>query len=545
MVEKGTILLVEDDRAMSRLIRKWLECDGWNVLMAEDGQQAMELVTEHQPNIVVTDWDMPIVDGLEFCRWLRKQPVKKFVYVMMMTVRASPPEQVEGLNAGADAFLKKPVDRTELLAKLDAAKRIVSFEHELTEQANSDSLTGLSTRPLFSERMEVEWNRADRHHIPLSLVMLDIDYFKRVNDTHGHPVGDEVIKMVAKTLCETCRASDLVCRYGGEEFAALLPETDEHHAIQWAERIRDAVREKSVAAGDRRINVTVSFGVAQRLADTANGHSLIDLADQALLVAKRTGRDRVVGYRTISASNAPSADAAPTIDLLARIPARDVMTTIVAGIGQDEFVGRAAKYFLRFRINSAPVVDEEGKLVGVLSEKDVMSIMLCPKWWETRIRDVMKTDVVSYTADTSALAIYEFLCRVAIRGVVIVDDGRPTGVISRGSILRWFTNCLAVGIVKIPDADADALREIRPERDLADFQVNPIESLLAAVNAMGSESAELQQRLRANATDLLPCIVGGASRIQELVNDVLACSRVANETQLAVDSGDSSEWLVD
>src|SRR5690606_17561734 len=121
---------------------------------------------------------------------------------------------------------------------------------------------------------------------------------------------------------------------------------------------------------------------------------------------------------------------------------RDVMTTIVAGLHKDEKVGRAVEYFLQLRINSAPVVDNEGRLVGVLSEKDLMSILLWPNWWETTIADVMKPGAVSYEEDTAAQVIYEFMCRVAIRSVVVVKENRPVGVISRSSLLRWFTNVL-------------------------------------------------------------------------------------------------------
>jgi diguanylate cyclase (GGDEF)-like protein len=264
--------------------------------------------------------------------------------------------------------------------------------------------------------------------------MLDIDFFKRVNDTHGHPAGDSVLVSIAALLSGARRESDVVCRFGGEEFCVMLPETGEDGARAWADRLRLKIASLPITIGNTTLNVSASLGVAQRLDDTATCETLIDHADQALLVAKQNGRDRVVKFSSLDDRSeiALLHDGDPFHGVLAR----DIMSSPVPCLRQVETAGQAADFFFRFRINSAPVVDEQGDLVGVLSEKDVMAVMLSANPWQQRVRDIMKSHVVSYDEDVPAQKIYEFLCRVSLRRVIIVKDGRPTGVIGRRNLLR-------------------------------------------------------------------------------------------------------------
>jgi CBS domain-containing protein len=265
--------------------------------------------------------------------------------------------------------------------------------------------------------------------------------------------------------------------------------------------------------------VTASFGVAQRLADTSNPEELIDLADQALLVAKRSGRDRVVRFQTISAAGQLYGGTRGPASLFQDAAAKDVMTTIVASLDQSEPVGHAAQYFLKFRFTSAPVVDQNGKLVGILSERDVMSVMLLPNWWKQQIRDVMKQNVVCYDEGTPVLVIYEFLSRVSLRSVVIVRDGRPTGMISRSSLLRWFSNrCSIDGQGAPPD-----------ERNLPAAVAAPTASQHVALlaRALVREAADLEKRLESETREAVPVVIGGVSRLEELLHDLLAHARGA------------------
>ncbi|MDA1052586.1 MAG: diguanylate cyclase [Planctomycetota bacterium] len=523
-VKPTHILIADDDPALLRLLRKWMESSGFVVQCAADGRQAVAAIEANCPQILIADRDMPHMDGIELCRWLRKQKQHGYVYTIVVTSHTSSDTMVEAFEAGADDFLKKPVDKAELVARVQSGLRVLELEKKLNVLAKTDSLTGLATRRTFFELAEREWSRACRHHIPLSAVMIDIDFFKRINDTYGHRVGDQALRAVAKVLQDSCRGSDVIGRYGGEEFCILLPETDESHAITWAERVRERLSRNTDVVARLGTSLTASFGVAQRLADTADPDALVDLADQALLVAKRSGRDRIVGFQSLAASTGVQSNPRAPGAIFDGLTARQVMTTIIAGLNEDGNVGRAARYFLRFRFNSAPVVDRDGKLVGILSERDVMAIMMWPKWWTTKIKDVMKRNVVCYEETTPVVSIYEFLCRVSLRGVIVVKQGRPVGMISRGSLLRWFTNLLAA----TPGARLEVpTSEQIPEEDGLPSP-EPRESAAMIARALAREVAELESRIERESNDLVPAVVSGVSRIEELLNDLLAFSRDAS-----------------
>lgn len=534
MQSKPLVLIVDDDPVILRLLSKWLEIAGYPVIQAGNGREAIQAIRAQCPKIVITDWEMPEMDGLQLCRWLREQELPNYIYTLFLTVRGSSADMIQGLEAGADDFLKKPVDREELLARLRASERVLDLEQRLTLLARTDPLTGLNSRRAFMERCGQEVSRSLRHRCPLSCVVIDLDFFKRINDTHGHPVGDEALRRTAALLSAEIRVSDIVGRYGGEEFCVLLAETAEAGAHLWAERMRTKLSKLEVRSNGQPITVTASFGVAQCMEDTTTAEQLIDNADQALLVAKRSGRDRVVTFSSLSGPVPASTTDYNPDSMFERLKARDVMNTIVASLKQTDDIGTVMNHFLRFRIHSAPVVDASGKLAGVISEKDLAAIMLRPKWWQVQVKDVMKTNVVWYEEDSCALAIYQFLTRVTIRSVVIVRDGRPTGVISRSGLLRWFANSVVVtegnnapNLLDVPSfptaAPSDPRARLRTTVDALVAETNRIEGQMADANA-----------------DLVPCVVGGVSRLQEMINDLLAYSRFIQDDAAAQTAWDET-----
>jgi diguanylate cyclase (GGDEF)-like protein len=510
-----TVLLVDDDLAMVRLLTKWLDSAGFRVRGVSDGDEAMAAIEAECPQFLITDLEMPRLSGMELCSWIRSKDLPCYVYTVILTARGTAGDMVRGLESGADDFLRKPINRDELLARMRAGLRVLELESRLNQLAKCDSLTGLYSQRTFFEFVHKEWSRCQERRTPMSCVMLDIDFFKRVNDTYGHSTGDEVIRSVARILEGHTRSSDIASRFGGEEFCVLLPQFDEQQAVSWAERVRKVIAQTEVAGGEKTIRVTASFGAAQRVDDTASPEELVDMADQALLVSKQTGRDRVTSYLTMNDSGHVVAGDAPTGNL-DRLLARDVMTTLVAGLHQDDKVGRAVEYFLQLRINSAPVVDDEGRLVGVLSEKDAMAILLWPRWWDTTIAEVMRKGVVAYEEETPARVIYEFLCRVAIRSVIVVKEGRPTGVISRASLLRWFTNAL---VSRGEAGDWEGAPLLAESAEEASRQVGAI------ADALMEHALQLKLDYAADEFDWAPRIVGSASRMQELLTDLLAYSR--------------------
>jgi two-component system chemotaxis response regulator CheY len=507
------VLLVDDDPAILRLLSKWLAPHNYEVIIAANGREAIWRIEHESPDIIVTDWDMPHKDGIELCQWLRAAALPKYIYVLFLSVRCGSDDMIQALEAGADDFLKKPIDKGELLGRMRAGTRVLELESRLDLLAKTDSLTGLETQRTFFHSLETECGLAVRHQSPLSCVKIDIDRFTRINDVHGHRVGDDVIRRVGRTIVAGCRSSDIVARYGGEEFCVLLPDTGEDGAVLWADRIRNAISGLEFAVDRESLRISASCGVAQFSVDMQdNFERLIQAADEALLVAKGAGRDRVVGSQSLSQTGEMAKTCHEAWDGLGNVSAGDVMTNIVAGLRKDLPIASAANYFLRFRIPSAPVVDDAGELVGILSERDVMGVMLWPDWFNTRVEQVMKTNVITYDESTPVMQIYEFLCRVSIRAVVVVSDGKPTGILSRSSLVRWFTNAL----ISQRDGQGEPASEV--------LACDPRERANSISLALRSEADRLVNALADGDENLTPALVGGASRMQELVNDLLASS---------------------
>jgi len=237
------VLIADDDPAILRLLTHWLEGVGYEVRQANDGAEALAAAREDCPHFLITDWEMPNLDGIELCRRMREEGFPHYVYSVLLTGRSDEGDNIVGLEAGADDLLTKPVSAPELLARLRAGARVVELENQLVSLARTDPLTGIPNRWVFFEHFERELQRASRHELPLTCVLVDIDFFKTINDTHGHVVGDVILKAFARALAQQCRPSDYICRYGGEEFCVLLTDTSEENGALWAERIRAALHE--------------------------------------------------------------------------------------------------------------------------------------------------------------------------------------------------------------------------------------------------------------------------------------------------------------
>jgi two-component system cell cycle response regulator len=306
------LLLVEDEPTQRLLMSRMLRAVGYSVDVAEDGETALRMIKTGKYQLVLTDWEMPGMDGITLCRLVREANLPS-VYILLLTSHVAVAHAVEGLRAGANDFIRKPADETELVARLDVGRRMVLLEQSLRE-ANSqieklsvtDSLLGIFNRRYLHERLPQESARSRRYGKPLSLVMADLDHFKRINDTHGHQVGDLVLQHVVKLARSALRVSDWIARYGGEEFVIVLPETPLLGAYAVAERMRRLCAETPVELPGAQLLVTASFGVA-----TIDGVSPSDEdadamlrdADRALYASKRAGRNRITcGPKTPPAS---------------------------------------------------------------------------------------------------------------------------------------------------------------------------------------------------------------------------------------------------
>jgi two-component system cell cycle response regulator len=246
---KPSILLVEDEPTTRLMTTRQLTRAGFEVQAVSNGAEALAMLEKQFFSMMLTDWDMPQMDGVALCKAVREMPLEGYVYTILLTAREGNANVIEGLAAGADDYLTKPCDDNELRARLNTGRRILKLEQSL-RAANSrihllsitDPLTATFNRRYLMERLPQEIERACRYTRPLSVVLCDADHFKQVNDTHGHQVGDDVLKGFAKLLTSSSREGiDWVVRYGGEEFLIVLPETHLKDAIDFAEKMRVAI----------------------------------------------------------------------------------------------------------------------------------------------------------------------------------------------------------------------------------------------------------------------------------------------------------------
>lgn len=315
------VLLVDDDLDTVKLVQCHLHGAGYQVLTATNAHDAMRVLLDDAPPILVTDWEMPDMSGLELCRTVRGHEGIRFVYVIILTAHVGEDRLVEAFEAGVDDYVTKSGSERELLARLRAAERIVSLEADLARKtrevyrynaemelanrkleianeklhlaATTDELTGLINRREAMRRLTEHWALATRHGEPLACISADIDHFKLFNDTYGHAIGDQVLRQTAAALRETARAEDVVCRVGGEEFLVLCPRSAVDQAMTAAERLRCAVEACTHVHGGTRLHVTISAGVAERLPSMTHPYDLLLAVDRALYDAKRAGRNRV------------------------------------------------------------------------------------------------------------------------------------------------------------------------------------------------------------------------------------------------------------
>ncbi len=303
---KRKILVVDDDPVLRHWLVKTLESFGHSIVQGEDGQQALALVRDESPDLVLIDVEMPGMGGREVCRILKANKNFGFVPVILMTAREDVQGKIEGLGIGADDYLVKPLNPLELEARvksmlrlkilqdelMQANNRLKSMNEHLQDLSTTDALMGINNRMFFNKRIDYEFQRAQRYRKDLTLLVLDLDHFKSVNDTYGHPFGDRVLKGIADVLLTCVRQVDIVARYGGEELVVALPETNLEQAMIVAERIRSSVEETEIADGDARVKVTVSIGMATFPHDSiAQVEQLLKRADDALYAAKQAGRN--------------------------------------------------------------------------------------------------------------------------------------------------------------------------------------------------------------------------------------------------------------
>lgn len=296
-------LLIADDDAVSRkLLEGILKGWGHQVSVATNGNEAWQILQENDaPRLAILDWMMPGMDGVQLCQSIRARPKQHYTYILLVTAKARKDEIIRGLEAGADDYLSKPYDPQELKARLISGRRILDLQEELIAareamslHANRDHLTGAWNRRMIMEILERELNRSQREGCPLSVILVDLDHFKAVNDTYGHLAGDEVLRESVKRMDAAIRPYDLMGRWGGEEFLIVVPNINGESAQKLAERLRSRIAAEPVTAQDHTISITASFGVVvYGGTGPVCSQTLLHDADLALYQAKEGGRNQV------------------------------------------------------------------------------------------------------------------------------------------------------------------------------------------------------------------------------------------------------------
>lgn len=308
------VLIAEDDPVSLTILQRSIEKLGQECLTAEDGEHAWQIYQQTPGiDVVISDWMMPDMDGPELCRRIREEEDNGYTYFIFLTALADKEHLLKGLEAGADDYLSKPLDRKELQVRLISASRVTSLHRRLAdqnkeleqlnrrlfEQSREDPLTGLANRLRLREDLETLSARTERYGNGYCVILCDIDRFKLYNDTHGHQAGDDMLKAVAQVLRNTVRRGDTVYRYGGEELLAILPEQPPDTAALAAERIRRGVEEIRISTREEAQpeGVTISLGIASLLpGQDKTAEDVLKEADKALYRAKRVGRNSLAVY---------------------------------------------------------------------------------------------------------------------------------------------------------------------------------------------------------------------------------------------------------
>ena len=301
MPDRFIVAIVDDDAAIRRLVRLFLRRSGYETGEYQTGEEAREALMRTAWDLLILDRRLPDMDGVVLCHELKSNAEFRNRYIIMLTGEDEQEDKVQGLDLGADDYITKPFQYPELMARIRAAKRIVDLQKELIEANKrlellsiTDGLTRLHNHRHFQDELARAFEESQRYQRPLALAMADIDFFKKINDTWGHAVGDEVLRAVAKKFRDSIRSTDLAARYGGEEFTVMMPETELQDAIAFAEKMRALIAAEPVETQAGPVPVTVSIGVAAApFTRTHTSRELIVASDKALYRAKKNGRNQV------------------------------------------------------------------------------------------------------------------------------------------------------------------------------------------------------------------------------------------------------------
>jgi len=334
----GRVAIIDDDPLALEFLVLHLGAAGFEALVAQDGPELLDLLRGGKARIVIADWIMPKMDGLELCKAIRSLKGLNYVYFIMLTIRHRRALLLEAFKAGVDDFISKPVHPGELVARLQVGMRMIQIQEQLKQDARSvarlnkelteankrfrrlsvtDDLTGLPNRRYALMRLREEWALAKRSGQPFACALIDVDRFKHINDRHGHAIGDAVLRQIGADLGCAVRGGDTVCRFGGDEFLIIFRNHNVRAAVAGAERCRCVVANQTSWPEGLETPITISIGVAQKEPGMSGLDNLVQSADQALYAAKHSGKNSVWVWETNGSDSLVYASQLQPVNLLA------------------------------------------------------------------------------------------------------------------------------------------------------------------------------------------------------------------------------------
>ncbi len=286
----GKILIIDDSTAMHRLLAVWLRPLSTELLFASDGERGIAMAIQAQPDAILLDVSMQGESGFDICRRLKCIAETRLIPVVFLSASSTAEDKIRGLDIGAMDYITKPCDAAELVARMRAAVRTRELIDLLATKARIDGLTGLYNRAYFDERLAGEIAMSRRHGHSLSLITIDVDHFKSINDAFGHAIGDDALRAIAQTIRNRCRAEDIVCRIGGDELVVLTPGVPIEGAMKLAADLCREVEALRLPAREETLRMSLSIGVADLQPETSQ--SIVQRSDEALYEAKRRGRNQ-------------------------------------------------------------------------------------------------------------------------------------------------------------------------------------------------------------------------------------------------------------
>lgn len=444
---------------------------------------------------------VPLEEAVEITRRLAQADSETLLVVGFDPAQATASE-IAGRLGNSDRYLlvRKPWDACEL-------RQCAIALSERWVVARTDALTGLLNRRSFEQHLRRKWAWHRCTGQPLACVTVDVDYFKAINDRLGHAVGDQVLLLLAELLLNHRRPGDTVCRYGGEEMCILMPGATEDVACRWAEEVRRAIENHAFVIGDDGLQMTGSFGVSATDGTMCHADELIAISDEALRAAKQAGRNKVVCGTEVKQVQAGDHRLREYASYFEQLTAEDVMTGSMVCVNQHMSAADALSTMLQCQITCVPVVDDDGLLTGIITEKDLMESLGSALGWQNSVASVMTCHVIKYEKHTPANVIFDFLCRVPIRRVVIVQEGRPVGIVSRGSYLRWMSNY----IESFEPVDVDARLHLQE-----------------TAGALCDRAVRLKEEIERGIPDDLAPVVTGVTNLQSLLQELLSWAKCSS-----------------